>query len=114
MSSVIRKWRENKKIKNTWFIKNLEHQMFFNVLNKTSCLIGNSSSAIREGSYIGVPSVSIGTRQNSRERGKNVVNANYDSRDIFNKIQKQLKLNKKKLKSNLYGNGNASKNISKF
>ena len=44
----------------------------------------------------------------------NVVNANYDSRDIFNKIQKQLKLNKKKLKSNLYGNGNASKNISKI
>ena len=114
MSSVIRKWRENKKIKNTWFIKNLEHQMFFNVLNKTSCLIGNSSSAIREGSYIGVPSVSIGTRQNSRERGKNVVNANYDSRDIFNKIQKKFKLNKKKLKSNLYGNGNASKNISKI
>ena len=69
MSSVIRKWRENKKIKIFFIFKIFEHQMFFNVLNKTSCLIGNSSSAIREGSYIGVPSVSIGTRQNSRERG---------------------------------------------
>ncbi len=114
MSSIIRRWREYKKIKNTWFIKNLEHELFFNVLNKTSCLIGNSSSAIREGSYIGVPSVSVGSRQNSRERGKNVINANYNSKDILKKIKKQLKVNRNKLRSNLYGDGNSSEKISKI
>ena len=34
--------------------------------------IGNSSSGIREGAYIGTPVVNIGTRQNKRERGKNI------------------------------------------
>ena len=47
---------ERTKLKNTWFIKNLEHNLFFHILNKTACLIGNSSAAIREGSFIGVPS----------------------------------------------------------
>lgn len=114
MSGTIRKWREQKKLKNTWFIKNLEHNLFFHILNKTECLIGNSSAAIREGSFIGVPSVSVGTRQNDRERGKNVINAKYDHNDIYNKIVFQLKSKKSKLKSNLYGNGNASKKISKI
>lgn len=114
ISSIIRQWREHKKIKNTWFLKNLEHDLFFNVLNKTSCLIGNSSSAIREGSYIGVPAVTIGSRQNSRERGKNVINATYNSKDILFKIKLQLKANRRKLTTNLYGDGNSSKRISKI
>jgi len=114
ISGTIRRWREQKKIRNTWFIKNLEHDLFFHILNKTECLIGNSSAAIREGSFIGVPSVSIGTRQNDRERGKNVVNAKYDHNEIYAKIIFQLKSKKSKLKSNLYGNGNAAKKISKI
>lgn len=114
ISGTIRRWREQKKIRNTWFIKNLEHDLFFHILNKTACLIGNSSAAIREGCFIGVPSVSIGTRQNDRERGKNVVNAKYDHNDIYAKIIFQLKSKKSKLKSNLYGNGNAAKKISKI
>ena len=39
-------------------------------MQKTRCLIGNSSSGIREGAYIGTPVVNLGTRQNDRERGK--------------------------------------------
>ena len=74
-------------------------------------MIGNSSSAIREGSYIGVPAVSIGSRQNSTERGKNVLNAKYNAKDILAKIKLQLKANKKKLSSNLYGDINSSKNF---
>ena len=114
ISGMVRRWREQKKITNTWFIKNLEHDLFFHILNKTSCLIGNSSSAIREGSYIGVPAVSIGSRQNDRERGKNVLNAKYESTDILKKINIQLNIKKFRVKSNLYGDGNASNRISKI
>ena len=34
-------------------------------------LVGNSSSGIREGAFIGTPVVNIGTRQTARERGSN-------------------------------------------
>ena len=60
-------------------MKNLNHEIFFHILKMTKCLIGNTSAAIREGSFIGVPSVSIGSRQNGRERGLNVINSSYKS-----------------------------------
>jgi len=37
-------------------------------MNKTICLICNSSSGIREGAFIGTPVVNIGTRQNDRAK----------------------------------------------
>ena len=39
-----RKIRDSK----TRYIKNLEQKYFYNLLNKTLCLIGNSSSGVRE------------------------------------------------------------------
>jgi UDP-N-acetylglucosamine 2-epimerase len=79
-------------------------------MNKTSCLIGNSSSGIREGAFIGTPVLNIGTRQNTRLSGSNVVHANYDTNKIFIAIKKQI-LVKKYKKQNIYGDGTASKRI---
>lgn len=39
----------------------------------TRCLIGNSSSGLREGAWIGTPVVNVGGRQRGREHGENVV-----------------------------------------
>ena len=83
---------------------------YIHLLNKTACLIGNSSSGIREGAFIGVPVVNIGTRQNKRLRGKNVIDVNYNHKDIYCAIQKQIKKKKYK-KEYIYGSGNASKKI---
>jgi UDP-N-acetylglucosamine 2-epimerase len=44
--------------------------------------VGNSSSGIREASFMGVPSVNIGERQLGRERTPNVVDVNYDKEEI--------------------------------
>ena len=79
----------------------------------TKCLVGNTSAAIREGSFIGVPSVSIGSRQNGRDRGRNVLDSSYDTNEIYKKIKKQLSI-KGVLKDNIYGRGNASKKIKKI
>jgi UDP-hydrolysing UDP-N-acetyl-D-glucosamine 2-epimerase len=38
----------------------------------TKCLVGNSSSGIREGAWIGTPVVQVGTRQSGREVADNV------------------------------------------
>lgn len=114
ISSAIREYREKKLIRDAWFVKNLNHEMFFYVLNNTKCLVGNTSAAIREGSYIGVPSVSVGTRQNGRERSKNVINSKPQTNDIYKKIIFQMRGNKKRKKSNMYGDGYASKRIVKI
>ena len=38
-----------------------------------ACTVGNSSAPIREGAFLGVPAVNIGTRQGGRDRGPNVL-----------------------------------------
>ena len=113
ISTAIREFREKKIIKKAWYVKNLDHELFFQVLKLTKCLIGNTSAAIREGSFIGVPSVSVGSRQNGRDRGRNVLNSSYDTNEIYKKIRKQLS-SKGIFKDNIYGNGNASKKIKKI
>ena len=72
------------------------------------CLIGNSSSGIRESSFLSIPVVNIGFRQKkNRERGNNVIDVGYDKDQIYNAIITQIR--KKKLdKSFLYGNGDAN------
>jgi len=106
----IRRWRELGLAKKMHFFKNIEIEKYIHLLNKTVCLVGNSSSGIREGAFIGVPVVNIGTRQNKRLRGKNVIDVNCNHKDIYRAILKQIKIKKYK-KENIYGSGNASKKI---
>ena len=78
ISLEIRKLREKNVLKNYRIIKNLPIEEYAILLNRASCIAGNSSSAIRDGSFIGTPAVNIGTRQNSRLHGPNVINVKND------------------------------------
>jgi UDP-hydrolysing UDP-N-acetyl-D-glucosamine 2-epimerase len=113
IARVIRRWREMGLANNMHFFKNIKTEDYIHLLNKTSCLIGNSSSGIREGSFIGVPVVNIGTRQNKRLRGKNIIDVPYNSIKIYKAISKQIKV-KKYPRETIYGSGNASKKILKI
>ena len=109
ISAEIRKFREkNKNLNNFKFIINLPTEIYIHLMNLTLCLIGNSSSGIREGSYIGTPVVDIGNRQKGREHGSNIINVkSNDIKSLENAIKFQIK--KGKYKSvNIYGNGKAS------
>ena len=92
------------------FIKNLVPEDYLSLLHNSKCLVGNSSSGIREASFLGIPSVNIGTRQSYRETSKNVINTNHNPEKITKAIQYHLKKGKYK-GSNLYGNGKAAKKI---
>jgi UDP-N-acetylglucosamine 2-epimerase len=92
------------------FFKNLEIETYVHLMNKTICLVGNSSSGIREGAFIGVPVVNIGTRQSKREQYLNVISCKNNAKDIFKSIMNQVRHGKYK-RSAIYGNGNASKKI---
>ena len=73
ISKGLRTFREIKKPKLIHFYKNFSPEDFLKLIKNCSCIIGNSSSAIREGSYLGIPAVNIGTRQKGREHGKNII-----------------------------------------
>ncbi len=113
ISQEIRKLREKNELKNYRIIKNLPIEDYAVLLDKASCIVGNSSSAIRDGSFIGTPAVNIGTRQNSRLHGPNIINVDYNVDKIYFSIKKQI--NRKKYKSSkIYGSGNSAKQIIKI
>ena len=100
ISKEIRSFRE-KYNPNKWLhvFKNLPMEIFIRLMDNTACMIGNSSSAIREGAIIGVPAVNIGSRQQGRERGDNVMDVDYDKDLIIKVIKKQLEHGKNKQNS---------------
>ena len=111
-SKEIRSFREkNKSVKNILFYKNFSPEEYATILKNSSCIFGNSSSGIREASYLGIPTVNIGTRQNNREVSKNVINVKYSAKEIVRAVIKQN--NKKFRKSYLYGDGKAGERIAK-
>ena len=92
------------------FFKNLPPVEFLKLLKGSHCIIGNSSVAIRECSYLGVPAVNIGTRQFGRERGKNVIDVDYNHRQIIEAVRQHIG-NPKPASDLLYGDGQAGKRI---
>jgi UDP-hydrolysing UDP-N-acetyl-D-glucosamine 2-epimerase len=106
----IRTFREKKNPQWLNLFKNLPTYIYIHLMNITSCLIGNSSSGIRDAAYIGTPVVNIGTRQNKRLRANNVVQVDCIKKEIVNGIMAQLK-NGKFPSSLIYGDGTAGKKI---
>jgi UDP-hydrolysing UDP-N-acetyl-D-glucosamine 2-epimerase len=109
-SKGIRSFRENERPENIHFFKNLSSTDFLKVLYFSQGIIGNSSVAIRECSYLGVPAVNIGSRQQGRERGRNVVDVDYDREQIRKACQKHLK-GRLPEGEGLYGDGASGKRI---
>ena len=72
-SKGIRVFREKEKPGNFHLFRNMFPEDFLRLLVHATAIVGNSSVAIRECSYLGVPAVNVGSRQQGRERGANVV-----------------------------------------
>jgi len=112
-SKGIRSFRESERPGNFHFFKNMEASDFLKLLCNSKAIIGNSSVAIRECSFLGVPAVNIGTRQSGRERGKNVIDVDYDRAEILAAIREHIAGGKRK-HSNIYGDGNAGVRIAEL
>ncbi|OQA52079.1 MAG: UDP-N,N'-diacetylbacillosamine 2-epimerase (hydrolyzing) [candidate division WS2 bacterium ADurb.Bin280] len=113
ISKAIRLFREDRPDFPVQFFKNIEPEDFAAILNNASCLIGNSSSFIREGSFLGTPAVEIGSRQTNREHAANVIYASYLAQDILKKVKAQIKHGRYK-SSNIYGDGRAGEKIAEY
>jgi len=107
----IRKFRESDP-RSDYFhvVKNLPVDLYMRLMGQCACIIGNSSSAIREGAFIGVPAVNIGSRQQGRERAKNVIHSSPMRIDIERAVRVQLD-HGKYASDHIYGDGKAGERI---
>ncbi len=106
----MRKFREKHSLEQIHFFKNLPVSTYVKLMRRTSCLVGNSSSGIREGAFIGTPVVNIGSRQDQRERGKNVLEVGYEKREITKAIMHQVS-HGRYASEPIYGDGTAGQKI---
>ena len=113
VSKGIRSFREKHKTKNIRFYKNFYPEDYISLLANCKCIVGNSSSGIREAAFLGTPCVNIGSRQSGRERGENVINVKHNCNEIYNAISKQINHGKYP-KSTLFGDGNSGKRIAEI
>jgi UDP-hydrolysing UDP-N-acetyl-D-glucosamine 2-epimerase len=112
-SKAMRRFRELEKPRNIHFFKSMSPLDFLRLAYNAKAVVGNSSVAIRECSYLGVPAVNIGTRQAGRERGRNVVDVTYDRKAIGAAIAHQME--RGRLPSDvIYGDGNAGKRVAEL
>jgi len=81
-------------------------------------MVGNSSSAMIEAPSFGLPAVNIGTRQEGRERGKNIIDVRHNKQEIVKGIEKALTddefLKEVKKYKNPYGDGKTSQRIAEI
>jgi len=110
ISKGIRMFRERKDVNDIHFFKSLPIELFAPLMKNCACIIGNSSSGVREAAFLGVPSVNIGSRQSGRERGKNVVDVASNGREITDAILAQINVGAYQ-PDFLYGDGNSGSKI---
>jgi UDP-hydrolysing UDP-N-acetyl-D-glucosamine 2-epimerase len=112
-STGIRAFREQHQLPHVHFFKNMEGTDFLQLLQHSECLIGNSSVGIRECAYLGVPVVNIGSRQNRRDRGENVIDVDYCQEKIETTILELVQRGKSN-SSAIYGEGKAGQKIAEL
>lgn len=111
ISKGIRMFRESSPTVPIRFYKNFSPEAYARILANAVCAVGNSSSFIREGSYLGTPGVIVGTRQQGREHGQNVVtDVPHDRAAIVEAIQRQVAHGRYE-PDPIFGDGNAGQRI---
>lgn len=94
-------------------VKHLPPDDFYRVLANAACAVGNSSSFIREGAYFGAPAVLVGSRQEGRERGENVITVGIEPGEIKKGIAYQLGHGRYP-KDTRFGDGRTSQKIAEI
>jgi len=110
LSKAVRVYRENTEQNHIQFFRFLDPNLFAKLLKNAACIVGNSSAGIKESSFLGTPSVNIGTRQQGRLKDKNVIDVPHNSEKIKEAILNQIK-NGNYDQSKLYFKPDTSKQI---
>ena len=106
----MRKFREQYKLEFIRFYKNFPVETYLRLMKSAACIVGNSSSSIREGAFLGTPAVNIGSRQRGRERGPNVIDVPHDRAAIADAVRRQV-AHGPYAPAHIYGDGTAGGRI---
>jgi GDP/UDP-N,N'-diacetylbacillosamine 2-epimerase (hydrolysing) len=100
---------------NCFIFSNVKRKDYLGLLYYCKAIIGNSSSGILEAPTFNTPAVNIGRRQYGREQGINVINCDFNEKEIYSSIEKATSDDFKnyliKNCTNPYGDGKSSKKI---
>jgi len=110
VSQAIRRFREFHHEIPLHAYKNFQPEEYVPIMGNAACLVGNSSSFIRDASFLGVPVVLVGSRQDGREWCEAVKRVQPFEEEIFTAIKEQLK-NGRYPASTLYGEAGASQKL---
>lgn len=80
-----RRLESNPKIK---IFPSLRFEYFLVLLKNAEFIIGNSSAGIREAPYYGLPTINIGNRQQNRALHDDILNVDYNTKEILSAIEK--------------------------
>ena len=81
----IKKLKNNKNFK---IFPSLRFVYFLSLLKNAEFVIGNSSTIVREAEVYGTPAINIGSRQNNRNKNKDIINIQPRTNEIVNSIKK--------------------------
>jgi len=88
-------------------LPSMRFSYFSELLRNASCIIGNSSTGVREAPFLGVPSLDFGSRQNGRCKSFSITHANdSDSHNILEFLD--TKWDKRMSPNFEFGDGNAA------
>ena len=110
ISKSIRLFRNQQASRWLRTVTNVSPEIYLQVLAKSACAIGNSSSFVRDASYFGTPVVLVGNRQNGRETAEHVRRVEARADEIVSEVQRQLE-HASYGSSTLYGDGQVSGRI---
>ncbi|MGL5615032.1 MAG: UDP-N-acetylglucosamine 2-epimerase [Sarcina sp.] len=108
----LKKFNDNEK--KVHLFKSLGSIAYLSAMKKSSVVIGNSSSAIIEGSFLKIPVINVGNRQKGRLKAENIIDVSNESSNIVEGIKKAISeefLEKTEKSNSLYGEGETSKEI---
>lgn len=85
----------------------LRFEYFLTLLKNSQFIIGNSSAGIREAPYYGIPIINIGTRQQNRVVHADIINVDYDEKNISEAL-KIIDLHQIQQTDTDFGQGNSA------
>ena len=110
VAKAIRRFREFHHSFPLHAYKNLPPPVYIPLLNHAACCVGNSSSFVRESSFLGTPVVLVGSRQDGREWSPSVMRVEPVQAEIEQAVKRQLEHGRYSA-SDLYGHGKVGQKI---
>ena len=97
-------------------IRHVPRSIYLGLLKRCRALVGNSSSGLIEASRLNVSVINVGPRQMGRERGRNVVDVDYDRKAIARAVANACRSKKRKGRllqgaGSIYGSGHSGREI---